>query len=218
MVQQAIKHPELFEVPGAVTGGAGFGCDQEWYVSEWQRLSGCGPTAASNIIYYLSRTRPQVCGLTVENNRAACLSLMEQMWTYVTPTEEGVDTTGKFRDALQAYFDAAGVAAVTEVIDVPEDKAARPPLKEVLSFLLRAMESDTPAAFLNLCNGEEENLEAWHWVTVIALEYSENAGEITLRILDESRIKTIDLRLWYETTALGGGFVRFNTTSEEASI
>jgi hypothetical protein len=210
MIVRSIRYPELFEVPGAGSDSAGFGCDQEWYNSEWQRLSGCGPTAASNIIYYLSRTRPQVCGLTVEGSKTACLSLMEMIWTYVTPTEEGVDTARKFHDAVKSYFEAAGIAVLSEVCDLPEDTSARPPLHEVLGFLIRAMDSNAPAAFLNLCNGEEENLEAWHWVTVISLEYSENQEAITLKILDESRIKEIDLKLWYETTALGGGFVRFS--------
>ena len=122
MIVRSIRHPELFEVAGAGSDGSVFGCDQEWYNSEWQRLSGCGPTAASNIIYYLSRTRPQVCGLTVEGNKTACLSLMEKMWTYVTPTEEGVDTAWKLRDALQSYFDAAGIAATSEVCDMPENR------------------------------------------------------------------------------------------------
>ena len=211
---RSIKQPEIFAVSGA--GSAIFGCDQEWYKSEWQRLSGCGPTAASNIIYYLGRTRPQVCGLNVENNKTACLSLMEKMWLYVTPTEEGVDTTGKFYDAMRSYFDAAGIDARFEVCDIPEDRMSRPPLRMVLGFLIRAMENDAPAAFLNLCNGAEESLEAWHWVTVIAIDYTENADKLTATILDESRIKKIDLKLWYETTALGGGFVCFSVPGTSA--
>ncbi|MCK7512275.1 MAG: hypothetical protein MZV70_55010 [Desulfobacterales bacterium] len=35
-----------------------FGCNQEWYATEWQRLSGCGPAAACNMIFYLNNTRP----------------------------------------------------------------------------------------------------------------------------------------------------------------
>jgi hypothetical protein len=71
------------------------------------------------------------------------------------------------------------------------------------------MDGDTPVAFLNLCNGEENKLEAWHWVTVIALEFSDINESVYLKILDESQVKTINLKLWYETTVLGGGFVFF---------
>ena len=205
----SIRHPEYFEVRGERGGASCYGCDQEWYTSEWQRLSGCGPTAASNITYYLSRTRPQACGLDVSNDRSGCLALMEQVWRYVTPTEEGVDTTGKFRESLSAYFGAAGIPAIAEICDIPENRAERPPLSAVLEFLVRAMDNDAPVAFLNLCNGAESNLEAWHWVTVTALEIGDAHEPVRLEILDESRIKQIDLKLWYDTTALGGGFVFF---------
>ncbi len=56
-------------------------------------------------------------------------------------------------------------------------------------------------------NGAESRLEAWHWVTVIAVEYLSEDEQIVLKILDESQIKKINLKLWYETTELGGGFV-----------
>ncbi len=205
----SIKHPEYFEVDCGHDEESLYGCDQEWYNSEWQRLSGCGPTAASNIIYYLSRTKPRACNLDVHNDRVGCLALMEEVWAYVTPTEEGVDTTKKFYDALSAYFDAAGTHTVAEICDIPENKEERPTLNEVLDFLIRAMENDAPVAFLNLCNGNETNLEAWHWVTVISLRYHENKDHIHLIILDEGQLKKIDLGLWYNTTELGGGFVYF---------
>jgi hypothetical protein len=210
----SIRHPEIFKVPAVPDGEALFGCDQEWYASEWQRLSGCGPTAASNLIYYLARTKPRACRLDVQSNKAGCLSLMETVWNYVTPTEEGVDTTTKFAQSLQAWFNASGIGAEARICDIPEDVAPRPALDEVLRFLARAMESDAPVAFLNLNNGDEEKLEAWHWVTVVSIEYSENEKDILLNILDESRIKKISLSLWYSTTTLGGGFVWFGVVDE----
>ncbi|MGE5790895.1 MAG: hypothetical protein ACM33C_08475, partial [Syntrophaceae bacterium] len=35
-----------------------YGCNQEWYATERQRLTGCGPTAVCNIIWYLNHMRP----------------------------------------------------------------------------------------------------------------------------------------------------------------
>lgn len=73
----SITHPEFFEVHGAGAEDACFGCDQEWYNSEWQRISGCGPTAASNLVYYIAKSRPQACSLDIKNSRDSCLSLMK---------------------------------------------------------------------------------------------------------------------------------------------
>lgn len=208
----AILHPEYFEVSSVHDEKSCYGCDQEWYNSEWQRISGCGPTVASNIIYYLSRTKPHACGLDVRNDKTGCVALMEKVWSYVTPTEEGVDTTKKFYDSLSAYFNAADIPILAEMCDIPEKMADRPALKEVLDFLIRALEKDAPVAFLNLCNGEEPNLEAWHWVTIISLRHHENIDQIHAIILDEGQFKKIDLALWYNTSVFGGGFVYFGNT------
>ena len=68
-------------------------------------------------------------------------------------------------------------------------------------------------AFLNLCNGEEKNLDRWHWVTIISLEYAKDKNQVLANILDEGVIKKISLSLWYHTTTLGGGFVYFTNSS-----
>ena len=210
----SIEKPEHFEVHGGSTEDACYGCDQEWYNSEWQRISGCGPTAASNLIYYITKARPQACTLNIKNNRESCLALMGQVWSYVTPTEEGVDSTKRFAESLQVYFNAVGLRAEPAVCDIPEDRAARPTFAAVLDFLAAALGSDAPVAFLNLCNGEETNLEAWHWVTVIALETGGDRENAYLTIIDGSQTKRIDMKLWYETTTLGGGFVWFKTAEQ----
>ena len=80
---------------------------------------------------------------------------------------------------------------------------------DVVYFLEGALHQDSPVAFLNLCNGDENNLEPWHWVTIISLEYSEDGKCVFIEILDEGLIKKIDLLLWYDTTTYGGGFVYF---------
>jgi hypothetical protein len=80
---------------------------------------------------------------------------------------------------------------------------------DVVYFLEGALQQDSPIAFLNLCNGDEKNLQSWHWVTIIALEYSEDGNSAFIDILDEGLIKKIDLLLWYKTTTHGGGFVYF---------
>jgi hypothetical protein len=81
----------------------------------------------------------------------------------------------------------------------------------LLKFLEEALSKDSPIAFLNLCNGIEKNLECWHWVTIISLEYMENEEQTFVNILDDGQIKKIDLALWYNTTRKNGGFVYLTT-------
>jgi len=83
-----------------------------------------------------------------------------------------------------------------------------------LSFLEGGLIKDAPIAFLNLCNGQVKNLDPWHWVTIISLEYAENGKSASIKILDEGLIKKIDLALWYDTTTLGGGFVYFTALQD----
>ncbi len=44
----SIRDPETFHIVDE-SGRSTQGCDQDWFGSEWQRISGCGPTATSAI-------------------------------------------------------------------------------------------------------------------------------------------------------------------------
>ena len=84
----------------------------------------------------------------------------------------------------------------------------RPGFDEIVDFITQGLQKDAPVAFLNLCNGEEKNLDRWHWVTIIASDVK-SPDEIIISISDEGRIKYINLSLWVKTTTLGGGLVYF---------
>jgi len=46
MHKKSISEPNLLKLLDERSHKAYFGCNQEWYATEWQRLSGCGPTVA----------------------------------------------------------------------------------------------------------------------------------------------------------------------------
>ena len=209
MTINSITNLNAFKVLDENTNTIYYGCDQEWYSTEWQRLSGCGPTAATNIVLYLSHTHTAFRLGKGFIRKEGVLSLMEEIWEYVTPTTEGIKTTQIFYEALLIYANSKGFDYEFAYCDVPEDKSQRLELSQVLNFLKKALENNTPIAFLNLCNGKEENLEEWHWVTIISLEHAEDEKSAFIKVLDEGQIKKIDLALWYRTTTLGGGFVYF---------
>lgn len=185
------------------------GGNQAWFPKRWQRLSGCGPTAATNLFFYLTHNQAPSELETGENLKEDWVALMEEMWKYVTPSMRGVNTTKKFYVPLRAFMKSKGLDVEYRFCDVPEKKDHRPQFQNILDFLDEALTKDAPIAFLNLDNGEVKNLDRWHWVTIISLEFTEDGGSAFVNILDEGCVKRIDLALWFKTTHLGGGFVYF---------
>jgi hypothetical protein len=203
----SLSNIDIFKVLDENNENAYYGCNQEWYTSEWQRRSGCGPSVACNIITYLHAEKPDL--VHDISSKSKCLSFMEEIWEYVTPTEMGIPTTKLFYDRVLAYAEAKEFPIGYEFCDIPEEKTLRPPLQEMIDFIETALIKNIPVAFLNLCNGCEENLDRWHWVTVISIDSTGDEKNAVIEILDEGKIKKIDLALWYHTTTQGGGFVCF---------
>ena len=177
-----------------------FGCDQEFYPTKWKRMAGCGPTTASNLFLY---GLPQKEGYRTQ---AEAVQVMNEIWEYVTPSWGGVRNTRMFTTGFNRYLTTKGIRYEVDVVDVPKKKHLRKPIQEVRDFIRNAIESNVPVAFLNLHNGEEKNLDAWHWVTVVGIEIDPNA-QMYLDIFDAGKLISINLDRWYEKTIDGGGFV-----------
>jgi hypothetical protein len=95
-----------------------------------------------------------------------------------------------------------------DVMDIPKKRHLRPEFQKLMEFLAAALDNDMPVAFLILHNGKVKELDSWHWVTIISIEYDDNQAYAD--ILDEGMIKKINLAEWFNTTIIGGGFVSFN--------
>ncbi len=210
MTTKSILRPDLFRVVDEETESVCYGFNQIWYKTRWQRLSGCGPSVVSGIICYLNRARPGAGPYGFMLTKRECRILMEEVWKYVTPTLRGIPSTEILCKGAWAYIKAKGLDLSLDSVDVAEDRSKRPGFPGVLAFIGEALSRDTPVAFLNLSNGGEKRLDPWHWVTIISLSFEEDASSAVAEIIDDGRIKKIDLALWFQTTTLGGGFVSFN--------
>lgn len=177
-----------------------YGLNQAWYKTKWQRLSGCGPTAASTLIYTLTSKSPSL-------NQAEALVLMETMWQYVTPSMQGVYKWSMFTEGLQKYFEANHLSGTIEHLEIPKQKSQRPSLTEVMAFIETALVNHVPIAFLNLDNGEEKKLDAWHWVIISGLDSLDEHPEVYVHIIDDDKLFAIDIALWLKTTKRGGALV-----------
>ena len=212
MVTKSIKYKDIFKIMDEDSTDTYYGCNQEWYMTEWQRNSGCGPTVVTNIMHYLnwmsSSSKQEIPLLT----RKEALLLMEEIWQYVTPTNRGIPTAKLLYDNVINYAKVKALNIKLEIINI-HDGLLHTEFNHLLLFLGNALCNDTPIAFLNLDNGDEKELDSWHWVTIISLTYEEDGSSAFIDILDEGIIKKIDLGKWFRSTTLGGGFVSFELLS-----
>ncbi len=190
------------------------GSNQEWFADEWQRKAGCGPSTAANILYYQQRKSQE----SVHYSKEEMLLLMEEVWEYITPGWDGISSTEVFLSKVRRYAVAHGLELDCYSLDISKRKSKRPPLEKVIDFVVDGIYDETPVAFLNLSNGEEQALDSWHWVTVVGLRFALEEGYAIATICDEGKVKEIDLALWLNTTALGGGFAYFLLHRDPASV
>ena len=208
MAKLSLSDIDAFKIADEETGETFYGCNQDWYGSEWQRLSGCGQSVVAGILMYLRRDTA-VPGI---KSKKYAISFMEEVWKYVTPTQRGIHTAEMLRRRVVSYCAAKNLNVASAVCGIPEERPLRPRMERVWAYLTDALSRDIPIAFLNLHNGEEENLDEWHWVTVVSAEQTKQNGNVEIVILDRGRALVVDLSLWLETTRYGGVFVHFSVT------
>ena len=181
------------------------GADQEWFLDEWQRKAGCGPTTAATIIAYLATENPRLSPLAQEHFSAAgFVAYMYAVWQHVTPTNRGLHKLELFTDGAQSFAAARGCTLRSRKLPIASRlDCQRPSLKNCIDFMANALGQNQPLAFLNYSNGAESRLDSWHWVPIIALDTEDS----TCTILDAGKEFPIDFALWHKTTKLGGGLV-----------
>jgi hypothetical protein len=208
MATYSINNKNLFRIEEEITKDIFYGSNQDWYGSKWQRMSGCGPSTVANIVYYIYHAKisgPTDPVLTKEG----ILKLMDEVWNYVTPSLGGVSSTAMLCKGVEKYKNEKNITLTLGSIDIPKKVSQRPAPDKVTDFIRKALEKDSPVAFLNLERGEINVLDSWHWVTITSLDIDQDAGTVYVEILDSGEVKQINLLQWLQTTKLGGGFVSF---------
>lgn len=207
-----LSHIEYLQVTDSKSCHVYCGSDQEWFSTEQQRLTGCGPSTAANILFYINRKEnADCCG----NDRSDLISFMEDAWESVTPGENGIPSTTLFLEKLKQYAKLHDRIFRYFVLNVSPQQSERPSLDEVEAFIRQGLQADVPIAFLNLDHGAAKALESWHWVTIVGLICTEDGRMAHVSICDEGVSKQVDLRLWLETTVQGGGFIYFLTDGHD---
>ncbi|MDR1782399.1 MAG: hypothetical protein LBR40_05335 [Bacilli bacterium] len=185
-----------------------YGLSQLFYKKLWYRKAGCGPTTASNMIIYLALTNPYFKQLF--NNKLTYdngLILMNEMYQYITPTIMGVNNINIFGKGINKYLLVHEINNVS-INNLDVTKIDSNNYDEIIDYLVFNLSNNYPVAFLNLDNGKVINLDKWHWVLIIGIEYDEN--NLFVMVVDDGLKKKIDLKLWLQTSNRNGGFVAIN--------
>ena len=160
----SIKHPEWLYID--VNGKTSYGYDQEWFTDEWQRLSGCGPTSASQVLGY-SLFRDGLLDLETTSDQTLALERMNLVWKYVKPRfGGGVYKTQWMERGLTRLLEDKDLSYDVHMLNVSPFCASRVEVEAAAQFIHDALAQDVPVAFLNRHKGKEKALYTWHWVPI----------------------------------------------------
>lgn len=77
-------------------------------------------------------------------------------------------------------------------------------MEQCRHFSKKALDKNLPPAFLNFSNGALDNLDSWHWVSLMKAEDIE--GHRSAPYWTKA-MKGRSISLWHGTTRFGGGLV-----------
>ena len=193
MIYETLNNPEKLNIIGA-DNETHYGGSQEWFAEHWRKQAGCGAIAASNLIWYMRGEH---------NGKEQYIELMNEMFSDVKPGIFGVNSPVIFTKGIKRYGARHDISFTVRILDIPLRKQKRPGTDAVNAFIMSALHSDAPVAFLNLTKGMLKNLGSWHWVTITAFD----TKTMQAKISDYGKIVFIDINLWLKSSALGGAFV-----------
>ena len=199
-----LRNPDLLHVK--TQSGISIGGSQEWYPDHWQRMSGCAPTTAANQMWYLSQAHTELSSLfnVGDATQERYVALQIKLFNYITPSRPGgTNTSTIFTNGAVKYGKEHGISLLPHVLEIPMPHSKRPQREDVREFFAAAFHADCPIAFMNLSNGNQSNLDSWHWVTIISIDLDSMVTEIC----DQGSTLTIDFWAWLKSSLLGGALV-----------
>gem|GEM_PF-271186 len=192
-------------VPIIEDGSAVYGGKQKWLGS--RSSNGCGPTAASNILYYLadkdSKYSMLYSGSTSERDFTAHLNSVYDHMRTVNPIWGLVSITS-FANYTKSYAEELGYPS----LNIHKKEALWTKHQDTIDFIKEGLNKDTPVATLNLNRFWDRY--GWHWMTITAFkDLGMYNNQIVLSSWGEKH--TINFWLYFDKARdYGGGYVYFD--------
>lgn len=173
------------------------GLNQDWFLKKWNQMSGCGPTIATSMILFHQHQ--------VEMTLTQAKEAMENVRKFVKPTIGGIYNTSLLIGGIKKYLKKENILATIKAMDVYYDDHSPLQYQQMIEFIQTGLNHHVPIAFLNLSNGNQTQLEAWHWVLISKMEMIEQ--EMIATVLDNTKWYQISLNQWHQTSKKNAGFV-----------
>lgn len=189
-------------------GTTWYGGNQHWYEDSKREERGCGPVAASNIMYYMSRTDSKYkklfpySTLSFVNFRG----FMNIMYDYINPAPFGEISLSSWASDTVRYASDNGVTLTSNRCTCTKPKVF------CENFIKTGLNLDRPVGSLNLAANWEGSIEAWHWVTIT--KYFQSSGDDRwVAVSTVGKRKSLDWDAYYKNinqSLLAGGFAYFS--------
>ena len=185
-----------------------YGGDQNWYTSSARRNNGCGPVAASNVLYYMSSVDSDLEALFpyFSLTRSTFLSFMNDVYEYVSPAAFGEISLSDWANDVIDWASDHGVSLDSNPMTVQNSKTT------CANYIKTGLRLDRPVGSLNLAANWPGSTQAWHWVTITKY-YQGSDDNRWLAISSVGERVGIDWDAYYANMAssiLDGGFAYFN--------
>ncbi len=158
-----IKHSEWLQI--TTNDLILYGYNQGWYKTSFQRTRGCGPTAASMLLLYL--TIREVGGLPYRSDSISSITeVLEDVWKFVTPGWLlGLNSTQKFCKGMEKLFRHYGLNWKCSRLSIAAIPSHRSSLAQVIKFLEDGIALDCP-----ICRRSKSSSSKYFMSSMISLE------------------------------------------------
>lgn len=193
-------------VPIYYDGETWYGGTQKWYSSPGQRSNGCGPVAASNILYYMSTTDSKYDNMYPYSSlsQSNFLSFMNTVYFVMSPSIYGEISISHWASCVKSVAQIYGVSLSSSTRSSSSSKST------CASFIKSALKNDKPVGSLNLAlaygSGQEE---AWHWITITKY-YQGSDDNRWIAVSSMGKRRGVDWDAYYanmDSSILDGGFI-----------
>lgn len=205
------KEAEGQFVPVPFNGSYSYGGDQAWYLSSAGNNAGCGPVAASNIMYYMADSDSKYEKLFPYNSLAYAnfLDLMEEMFDRMNPLPAGEWIIGHFANDVWTYAFYNNYNSLNYITTICNNN-----LNACKTTIMNGLSGDHPVACLNANTTPlmiQEHYFDYHWVTIT--KYYQGAyDQRWIAVSSWGERFSFDFDMYYDAInagAIKGGFVYF---------
>jgi hypothetical protein len=177
--------------------GYAYGGNQEWFHQNWQRMAGCGCTAATNILSYYAMTEQDMAllynGDTKNFQREDYVAAMNEMYRYMRPGIFGYPYIKRFSKQFIKYCKDRGVIMEACLLKKIHSK------EEAFHYIQKQITAGNPVAVLILLHRAKQLTEhTWHWVTITGFIDESNYTSSKVILSNYGKRELVDADILFE--------------------